>query len=650
MINVIDDVFNRANKLLDEVDWKISDSTENCSIKIISDSSTVNSLLYINNEEYNFDTEYNFPKDSILFIECKKENYVSYKNRIFLSESQSLTIKLKKKQIQIKFEIIPDNTKIEWSKVLSDFQILEGNVLILDAGDNLKFRVSKENYITEFRELYNLTENKIIKIIMAKEKFLVTVKVNDPSDATVKINGTVGNQMEIEDGSNAKISVEREGYETVEEEITVTKNVTKEYSLKIKKFTLRIGTTPENAKVTLNGEETREITCDYDTDVIVKVEAENYKTYEETINVNKDIDKNIVLEVLTYNVTVKGVGKTAEVIIDGNKTKVDTPVAVEHDKEIKIEVTQTGYKSYEETIVVTKDIEITIENWRKPYVEVNSIGKDTGQPVEGTVTKLNGIVISNGTTKDVNYGSKVKIEITAPGYEDFIKEKVVEENWIIACELIPIKQDTTVEVTLKPNVDDVKLTVEIGDEVIDKSTFTVEKGTSIKVKAEKVGYKVFGKTIIVEEAGEINIELEKIIFEKFIINTIPTDTVVGIRYNKESEWIKTKELINIEYGTKVYYIATLTGYIEKSGEFEVTENNIEIALKKDEEPEPAEDITARIKEIILMKNQYSYLAIGRYISKSFSDENLKKFYHEFKPYVIDKYDMELLKLLEKKFG
>lgn len=653
-MDIIQETFEKANCLLDAADWKLTDSDINKTLRIVNGNNTDGSTLIINGESAEFNHEYSFPKDSIILINCKNTNCISYVNKVQLSEDQSITIDLELSDIVIDISCNVDDAKIQYTTG-SDYQTVENNRIIIKKGSELKLIATKEGYQREFLEYKNIIENKQIQIFMTKEKFLLKVLVTNLEDAIVSINGTDTNEMELEEGKTATVKVTREGYKTITEDVTITEDITKEYEMEIEQFTIKIGTKPSKAKVTIDGEEIRQKTVDYGTEVEYEVSMEHYQTVTNKIVVNKNIHETVELQLEKYSVVVKGVSKEADIFIDGQKTKVDVPVEVEYGKDIEVKVTQIGYRPYTENYRIVEDTEITVEEWRKPTVEVQ-VKDENGDLPTGTIIKVNGIVTPNGVKKEVNYGTKVGVIVTSPGFKSFTVSEEVFEDKIFS---IILEKEAVATRTITVNIpDEYKVWGEPvstinGNEALELIVPVSEKA---QVIVDAPGFKQFTYTVPANCGDQtVDVKMEKYVFDRFIIHTIPVDAAVFIRYEKSSSFVETKQLNDIVYGTKIFYKAEKYGYVSKEGEFLVTERQMEIALKEEEvkeEDRPDFDVLAKVRQILIEKQYYKYLAIGAFVVDYFQTNNmssLEKFYNSFKTYVVDKQDMLLLKLLGKLF-
>ena len=173
----------------------------------------------------------------------------------------------------------------------------EGVAKEIDYNTEAKIEVTAEGY-NPYNETKLITEDYACVANMTKaDAELVTLTITTtPDDATVKLNGSEKKSLEVEKGTSVAVEVTREGYESVNESVEVNETMTKNYDLVIKKFTLTVNATPDDATVKINSVEQKSLTADYNTAYTVEVSKEGYKTHTESgkLTDNKTID--VVLE------------------------------------------------------------------------------------------------------------------------------------------------------------------------------------------------------------------------------------------------------------------------------------------------------------------------------------------------------------------
>lgn len=121
-----------------------------------------------------------------------------------------------------------------------------------------------------------------------------------PSNASVTINGQDTNSISVGKGQKIEWEVEATGYIAQEGELIIEADTTLDVELEIKKHTITINPTPENAIVAIDGVETNSATVDYGTEVSYSVICEGYHSQEGKVTVVKDETINITLAEIGY--------------------------------------------------------------------------------------------------------------------------------------------------------------------------------------------------------------------------------------------------------------------------------------------------------------------------------------------------------------
>ena len=500
-------------------------------------------------------------------------------------------------------------------------------------GDIVDWEVSAAGYTSKSGS-ETLTENKTVDV--ALEKVQVTVSINaTPADATVTLNGEERNTITVDYGTKVDWVVSKTGYVSQNGSITPTENITKDVALVLEKHTFSIVATPSDATVIINGEERSTFTADYGTEINWSVGKEGYVSKEGTYILTADKEEVVALDKQQITITVAATPEDATVKLNGAVRK---SVTVDYGTEVSYEVSKTGYVSKSGTVSAINTETITIELVKQKVtltiaptpedavvkingIEQKTITVDYGTEVtyevsktgyvsktatisvvntetlfvslsneqvtitiaptpEDAMVKLNGVVQKSVT---VDYGTQVTYEVSKIGYVSKSGNIIADETQTLPVELV--KQQVTLTIVPTPEDATVKL-----NGVVQKSV-TVDYGTEVTYEVSKTGYDTKTDKVVVNETKSLPITLSKTQVTLTITPTPSNATVIINDVERKS--------ITVDYGTKVTYAVSATGYVSKSGEETVIANKtLPVALVKQQVtvtivPTPA-DATVKI--------------------------------------------------------
>ena len=500
-------------------------------------------------------------------------------------------------------------------------------------GDIVDWEVSAAGYTSKSGS-ETLTENKTVDV--ALEKVQVTVSINaTPSDATVTLNGEERNTITVDYGTKVDWVVSKTGYVSQNGSITPTENITKDVALVLEKHTFSIVATPSDATVIINGEERSTFTADYGTEINWSVGKEGYVSKEGTYILTADKEEVVALDKQQITITVAATPEDATVKLNGVTQK---SITVDYGTEVSYEVSKTGYVSKSGTVSAINTETITIELVKQKVtltiaptpedavvkingIEQKTITVDYGTEVtyevsktgyvsktatisvvntetlfvslyneqvtitiaptpEDAMVKLNGVVQKSVT---VDYGTQVTYEVSKIGYVSKSGNIIADETQTLPVELV--KQQVTLTIVPTPEDATVKL-----NGVVQKSV-TVDYGTEVTYEVSKTGYDTKTDKVVVNETKSLPITLSKTQVTLTITPTPSNATVIINDVERKS--------ITVDYGTKVTYAVSATGYVSKSGEETVIANKtLSVALVKQQVtvtivPTPA-DATVKI--------------------------------------------------------
>ena len=274
-------------------------------------------------------------------------------------------------------------------------------------------------------------------------------------------------------------------------------------------------------------------------------------------------DINTALSVLTtkYTLTVNPVTPDATVTINGI---VQTSMQVTNGSTVNVKVSADGYKTYEEFILVDKDMVITPELQKEEVtfsiitipsdcvVRLNGIARNSITIIKGSsvnwevskrgyITKSGSIIVTENTSMQVsldvigegkinftiNVISPLDAVVTINGEttNSLIVDKNSEVTWSVEAPHYESKngtqtvtEDTTVDVTLVANKYTLTINPTPADAVVElngevKNSITADYNTDVSIKISKKGYKTYTENykLTQTEAKDVVLEVEEFV-------------------------------------------------------------------------------------------------------------------------------------------
>ena len=274
-------------------------------------------------------------------------------------------------------------------------------------------------------------------------------------------------------------------------------------------------------------------------------------------------DINTALSILTtkYTLTVNPVTPDATVTINGI---VQTSMQVTNGSTVNVKVSADGYKTYEEFILVDKNMVITPELQKEEVtfsittiptdcvVKLNGVARTSiniikGSSVNWEVSKSGYITKSGSTIVTENTSMQVSLDVIGEGKINFtinvispldavvtingettnsiIVDKNSEVTWSVEAPHYESKngtqtvtEDTTVDVTLVANKYTLTINPTPADAVVElngevKNSITADYNTDISIKISKKGYKTYTEKykLIQTETKDIVLEVEEFV-------------------------------------------------------------------------------------------------------------------------------------------
>lgn len=281
-------------------------------------------------------------------------------------------------------------------------------------------------------------------------------------------------------------------------------------------------------------------------------------------SINKNLeDINTALSILTtkYTLTVNPVTPDATVTINGI---VQTSMQVTNGSTVNVKVSADGYKTYEEFILVDKDMVITPELQKEEVtfsittiptdcvVKLNGVARNSITIIKGSsvnwevsksgyITKSGSIIVTENTSMQVsldviredkinftiNVISPLDAVVTINGEttNSLVVDKNSEVTWSVEAPHYESKngtqtvtEDTSIDVTLVANKYTLTINPTPADAVVElngevKNSITADYNTDVSIKISKKGYKTYTENykLVQTEAKDIVLEVEEFI-------------------------------------------------------------------------------------------------------------------------------------------
>ena len=441
--------------------------------------------------------------------------------------------------------------------------------ITVDYGTEVSYSVAKTGYDTKSAKI-TLEENTNLDVELSQTVVVLTINPT-PADATDTIAGVEQKKYTGVYGDTIDWEVSAIGYTSKSGSETLTTNKTVDVALEKVQVTVSINATPADATVTLNGEERKTITVDYGTNVAWVVSKTGYVSQNGSITPTENTTKDVALVLEKHTFSIVATPDDATVIINGGERSTFT---ADYGTEIGWSVGKVGYVSKEGTYTLTADKEEVV-TLAKQQITITV----AATPEDATV-KLNGVAQKSVT---VDYGTEVSYEVSKTGYVSKSGKIIADKTQTVPVELV--KQQVTLTIVPTPEDATVKL-----NGVAQKSV-TVEYGTEVTYEVSKTGYDTKTAKVVVDETKSLPITLSK---TQVTLTITPTPANATVKINDVEQ-----NAITVDYGTKVTYAVSATGYVSKSGEETLIANKtLPVALDKQKvtvtiAPTPA-DATVKI--------------------------------------------------------
>ena len=327
------------------------------------------------------------------------------------------------------------------------------------AGTVVNVEVSRAGYKT-YTTYKTLTYNETLRVTLEKEAvetFTLYVDTVTPSNAVVKLNGSIKKQITVTRGTVVKVEANASGYKPYTNNITVTSDRHIDIVLEeivVVYNTLTINPTPSDSTVIINNVSyVGSISKNYPkgTTINWSVLKDGYITKSDNLVLNEDRTINVVLEEIvpdkfTYRVNPTPIDATVE--INGIKQKQITVAA---GTSINVKVSKRGYVTQTFVRTITKE---TIENIQ---LLVDTYKLIVRPNPSDAIIKIDGVVQSSKSFDFLNTSDntiKGTIEVSKDGYDTVSQEYTITYGGV---------KEITVEISLGSNYINITPTILIFD-------------------------------------------------------------------------------------------------------------------------------------------------------------------------------------------
>lgn len=327
------------------------------------------------------------------------------------------------------------------------------------AGTIVSVEVSRAGYKT-YTAYKTLTYNETLRVTLEKEAvetFTLYVDTVTPSNAVVKLNGSIKKQITVTRGTVVKVEANASGYKPYINNITVTSDRHIDIVLEeivVVYNTLTINPTPSDSTVIVNNvSSVGSISKNYPkgTTISWSVLKDGYITKSNNFVLNEDKTINVVLEEIVpdkFTYKVNPTPSDATVEINGIKQKQIT-VAV--GTSINVKVSKRGYITQTFVRTITKE---TVENI---HLLVDTYKLIVRPNPSDAVIKIDGVVQSSKSFDFLNTSDntiKGTIEVSKDGYDTVSQEYTITYGGV---------KEITVEISLGSNYINITPTILIFD-------------------------------------------------------------------------------------------------------------------------------------------------------------------------------------------
>ena len=443
---------------------------------------------------------------------------------------QEIALDLQKKPTQLKlYSDEPETQYLLNGITISDdaTNIYWGTSYVITAVKNGFIKQTKPVMLSHFSEEHSL------RFQLEKEKVVLEVASN-PATSEIYLNGKYHGtglcHCEVEWGIPLQITVQREGYNPTQREMTpeisdIEKGIVLSFNLKKKELNRQIQSTPEKASVSINGNRKGETPLSYDftwgEPYQITLEKPGYKGQTKTVIVDETVSNpEFYLEKKETELRLTSDTKDIAIMINGEiQTKHPLTYPVLWGETYVIQASKEGYHDFKTTITPElNDAGNTIET--KILMQKKEIALKINANINETEVYLDGEYIGKTPLETSKpWGDRHTLTFKKQGYQDS-QEELDLTSYTPSIETKGSLVKKIVTVTIQTIPENAELT--LNDQKIDpSSSLQVEWGQLLRIKAQMEGYEPCQKTVIpqisdIEQGIQIQINLEKRVLKRTI--------------------------------------------------------------------------------------------------------------------------------------
>ena len=313
---------------------------------------------------------------------------------------------------------------------------------------------------------------------------------------------------------------------------------------------------PPQSKVIINGVETTEYRGNIGDEITWSASADHFISQNGELELEQDTEINVELVEVPGTVIINPTPSDAIVKINNMERKSYTG---RYGENVTWEVSKVGYKSKSGSLTITED-EVTIP----AELEITRVSLTINPTPADAVVTING---NTQKTITVDYGTEVSYSVAKTGYDTKSAKITLVEDTNLDIEL----SQTVVVLTINPTPADA--TVIIAG--VEQKNYTGVYGDIVDWEVSAAGYTSKSGSETLTENKTVDVALEKVQVT-VSINVTPADATVTL--NGEE-----RNTITVDYGTKVDWVVSKTGYVSQNGSITPTENttkDVALVLEK----------------------------------------------------------------------
>jgi hypothetical protein len=265
----------------------------------------------------------------------------------------------------------------------------------------------------------------------------VTINANVKSAAItidgVKQRGTVPFSTQLKEGMH-KIVLSAPGYEDYFIEMVIRGNMNFDAQMEKALYTLSVNASVRGAKVLINGKTVGSVPFRKEyagANYKIQVEAAGYQPFNQTVNLNKDINITAQLVPVNFNLVVNSSVRGARVFINGS-AKGSAPLNIAlPPANYSIKVSADGYHDFTSQVTLTRDSTVTAQ--LQPIEYTLSVSSS----VKGATVFLDNVRKSSAPYNITLKPGMYSVKVTAPGYIDYTSSVKLDKNTTVTATLQP---------------------------------------------------------------------------------------------------------------------------------------------------------------------------------------------------------------------